>query len=140
MTALGDMRNRNPTHWNWGWCSPIPGTRISPSDCDVEWERNGRFFRVECKNEGEVLSLGEEIKLKQFSKLRSPDGATQVVIVLYGSPEDSVPTAYLPIINGRISKKAERCSRAIFTEILNLWFNWANTRSREAFWRDAITA
>jgi len=134
MTARGDMRNRNPVHWNWGWCSPIPRTLISPSDCDCEWERNYRFLRVECKHPGEELSQGELIKLTHFSLLRSPDGQKQVVLVLFGNAETSTPVGYRAIIGG-VLRPYKEIDRAWFVDFLhNQWFPWADKQMQTPFW------
>lgn len=101
----GDVRNRQATHWDWGWLR-IPGSLITPSDGDVtfsivpltskavavvgrcdpaEVERNGRFLRIDTKYPGETMTTGVAIKL--CAEARRGD----TVWIIRGDADNSIP-------------------------------------------------
>lgn len=71
------MRNPNAVHIDFKDLNGLMG-KIVPSNIDMVMERNGYFLVGEWKREGEAISVGQNILLKQLAKLE--DRFTVLVI------------------------------------------------------------
>jgi hypothetical protein len=71
------MRNPNAVHIDFKDLNGLMG-KIVPSNIDMVMERNGYFLVGEWKREGELISMGQNILLKQLARLE--DRFTVLVI------------------------------------------------------------
>ena len=71
------MRNPNAVHIDFKDLNGLMG-KIVPSNLDMVVERKGYFLIGEWKREGEAISMGQNILLKQFAKMK--DRFTVLVI------------------------------------------------------------
>lgn len=71
------MRNPNAVHIDFKDLNGLMG-KIVPSNIDMVMERNGYFLVGEWKREGEPISTGQLILLKQLAKMK--DKFTVIVI------------------------------------------------------------
>lgn len=62
------MRNPNAVHIDFKDLNGLMG-KIVPSNIDMVMERNGYFLIGEWKREGEAISVGQNILLKQLAKI-----------------------------------------------------------------------
>ena len=69
--------------WNWKPVADVLPGKCGVCDLDGVIERNGHFLFMECKHPNEKLSKGQEIMLRQLSKLS--DKVT--VVLVYGDRE-----------------------------------------------------
>jgi hypothetical protein len=63
------MRNPNAVHIDFKDLNGLMG-KIVPSNIDMVIERKGYFLIGEWKREGEAISTGQNILLKQFAKMK----------------------------------------------------------------------
>lgn len=71
------MRNPNAVHIDFKDLNGLMG-KIVPSNIDMVMERNGFFLIGEWKREGEQISVGQNILLKQLAK---KDGWFTVLVI-----------------------------------------------------------
>lgn len=77
------MRNPNAVHIDFKDLNGLMG-KIVPSNIDMVMERKGFFLIGEWKREGEQISAGQSILLKQFAKLDQ----RFTVLVIQGDTDD----------------------------------------------------
>jgi hypothetical protein len=84
-------------------------------------ERKRRFLIIEWKEEGEPLTVGQEIMLEAMSYLPS-----HTVLILYG--RGGIPSRYVRLLNGTY-RCPEDCDKEKFQQRLDAWFAIAERKA-----------
>jgi len=90
---------------DWGFLDSSFSNKIRVGDIDGIVEANGKILILEWKTTGYEIPKGQEI---MFKKISPPGQIT--VIVIWGNPEETVPTHFQHFYKGVIS--AKKCADA----------------------------
>lgn len=124
----GDLRVPNAprlARWNWGWLKGcFADTKISASDLDAVWERNGNFLVVEIKRSDEELPYGQQLMLQKLA------GAGKFTVCLVRGATRDVPES-IQRVNKDGLGPVEPSSQEDFRRRVAAWF--ARVDGREDF-------
>jgi len=108
--------------WDWGCLNGCFGlSKIKVTDADGEVERNGYFLRLETKDDGVDIPLGQNILFKSLVNT-----GYFTVMIVWGKPQDPHT---IELRTRRDTLTYQNTSLDKMREIIGAWYRWADNQT-----------